>query len=160
MNTPQRVELTFTTTIAVNITPGYVGSIDDLIEELVDGVKQSLEPLAFDLATEIILIHADPESTVLEGVETKLEHVHVPPKVEYQLEATPLSEGRFAVRPEGQLGLCGSFPYPWTVHIVSAVNKEDAVKKVKARFKSSLPSTVELGDNGVLIQLRNFNGVP
>ena len=37
-----------------------------------------------------------------------------------KLEATRLRGNRWAVRPEGQLGTCGSFPALWTVTYVNA----------------------------------------
>lgn len=46
-----------------------------------------------------------------------------------ELEATPLRNGMYAVRPKGQLGTCGWAPHPWMVVYVSAATEEEAVKK-------------------------------
>ena len=43
--------------------------------------------------------------------------------------ATHLRGRRFAVRPEGQLGTCGSWPVLWTVIYVNASSATDALRK-------------------------------
>lgn len=45
------------------------------------------------------------------------------------MEATLLRDGVYAVRPIGQLGTCGWYPYPWTVTYVHAVSEQDALRK-------------------------------
>ena len=45
------------------------------------------------------------------------------------MEATYLRDGRYAVRPTGQLGTCGWHPKPWTVVYVNARNADEAVRK-------------------------------
>ena len=47
------------------------------------------------------------------------------------LEATPMREGRWAVRPAGQLGTCGSWPFLWTVRYVSAESASEAIAKAR-----------------------------
>ena len=47
----------------------------------------------------------------------------------YELEADQLSSGRWAVRPKGQLGTCGYYPYAWTVAYVKAFTAEGAIKR-------------------------------
>ena len=47
----------------------------------------------------------------------------------YELEATALSSGRWAVRPKGQLGTCGFHPYPWAVIYVRAFTAEGAIAR-------------------------------
>lgn len=46
-----------------------------------------------------------------------------------KMEATPLRSGRYAVRPEGQLGTCGWYPRAWDVIYVHASSKAEAVRK-------------------------------
>lgn len=46
-----------------------------------------------------------------------------------KLEATKLHGNKWAVRPEGQLGTCGYFPYAWTVIYVTAASAEAAIRK-------------------------------
>jgi hypothetical protein len=53
--------------------------------------------------------------------------------MEHTLEATHLRGNRYAVRPAGQLGTCGYYPYAWTVHYVNAKNPQDAIRKAKAQ---------------------------
>lgn len=53
-------------------------------------------------------------------------------EVYYMLEATEISRGRWAIRPEGQLGTCGSYPYLWTVIYVNARSAEEAIKWVSS----------------------------
>ncbi len=48
-----------------------------------------------------------------------------------KLEATELRNGRWAVRPEGQLGTCGWHPQPWTVQYVTARSADEAIKKAR-----------------------------
>jgi len=50
---------------------------------------------------------------------------------QYEMEATPLRDGQWAVRPKGQLGTCGWHPYPWTVVYVKARNAQDAINKAR-----------------------------
>lgn len=45
------------------------------------------------------------------------------------MEATRLRANRYAVRPKGQLGTCGFYPYPWTVIYVNAKSEADAIRK-------------------------------
>ena len=47
------------------------------------------------------------------------------------LEATSLRDGRWAVRPAGQLGTCGWHPRPWTVVYVNAPSADIAVRKAE-----------------------------
>jgi len=44
-------------------------------------------------------------------------------------EATRLRANRWAVRPHGQLGTCGSHPFLWTVKYVNAQTASEALKK-------------------------------
>lgn len=46
-----------------------------------------------------------------------------------KLEATQLRPGYYAVRPEGQLGTCGSYPYLWTVQYIKARSEKEAIAK-------------------------------
>ena len=46
-----------------------------------------------------------------------------------RLEATPLRNGFFAVRPQGQLGTCGFYPRAWTVQYLRAQSAAQAVAK-------------------------------
>jgi hypothetical protein len=46
-----------------------------------------------------------------------------------KLEATNLRPGRWAVRPEGQLGTMGWYPYSWTVIYVNAKSADEAIRK-------------------------------
>lgn len=48
------------------------------------------------------------------------------------LAATHLRDNRWAVRPIGQLGTCGWYPYPWTVIYVTARTADEAVAKAVA----------------------------
>jgi len=50
---------------------------------------------------------------------------------QYEMEATPLRDGQWAVRPKGQLGTCGWHPYPWTVVYVRARNAQEAINKAR-----------------------------
>ena len=43
--------------------------------------------------------------------------------------AVQLRSGEWAVRPKGQLGTCGWYPYPWTVVYVTASNEQEAIRK-------------------------------
>lgn len=43
------------------------------------------------------------------------------------LEATPLRDGMWAVRPKGQLGTCGFYPKGWTVAYVKAATADLAI---------------------------------
>ena len=49
--------------------------------------------------------------------------------ISVNLEATELRGGKWAVRPEGQLGTCGFFPCPWTVQYITAKNEQQALSK-------------------------------
>ena len=44
-------------------------------------------------------------------------------------EATHLRGNLYAVKPTGQLGTCGWYPYAWTVQYVHAMNAIEAVRK-------------------------------
>ena len=48
-----------------------------------------------------------------------------------ELEATPLRDGKWAVRPKGQLGTCGFHPIPWTVQYIRARSAAEAIRKAK-----------------------------
>lgn len=50
------------------------------------------------------------------------------------LEATRINTNRWAVRPQGQLGTCGSWPYLWTVMYVTANSAEQAIRQVERRL--------------------------
>ena len=50
-----------------------------------------------------------------------------------RLEATDLRGGRYAVRPIGQLGTCGWYPFAWTVRYVNARSAADAIRKAKVQ---------------------------
>lgn len=50
-----------------------------------------------------------------------------------RLEVTHLRDNRYAVRPDGQLGTCGWFPFSWTVVYVRARNPAAAVDKARAQ---------------------------
>src|SRR5450631_3372223 len=54
-----------------------------------------------------------------------------------ELEATEIQPGRYAVRPTGQLGTCGSYPYVWTAVYVNARYPAHAVHKVEAAIRAS-----------------------
>ena len=54
-----------------------------------------------------------------------------------KLEATHLKENRYAVRPSGQLGTCGFYPYAWTVVYVNARSEADAIRKAKTASESN-----------------------
>jgi hypothetical protein len=45
------------------------------------------------------------------------------------MEATYLRDGRWAVRPKGQLGTCGFHPIAWSVVIVRARSADEAIRK-------------------------------
>lgn len=45
------------------------------------------------------------------------------------LEATPLRNGKWAVRPIGQLGTNGFHPFAWTVIYVRASDAKSAIQK-------------------------------
>jgi len=45
------------------------------------------------------------------------------------LEAVELRDGRWAVRPVGQLGTCGWYPKAWTVQYIKARSAEEAIRK-------------------------------
>ena len=47
-----------------------------------------------------------------------------------ELEATKIRLRKYAVRPRGQIGTCGSFPKPWSVIYVTASSKSKAVSFV------------------------------
>lgn len=48
-----------------------------------------------------------------------------------ELEAIHLRGRRYAVRPVGQLGTCGSWPCLWAVQYVAAKSPADAIAKAK-----------------------------
>ena len=50
---------------------------------------------------------------------------------EHELEATHLRDRRYAVRPKGQLGTCGSWPCLWQVAYVNARSANEAIAKAK-----------------------------
>jgi hypothetical protein len=54
--------------------------------------------------------------------------------------AVQLRNGKWAVRPKGQLGTCGWHPYPWTVFYVTAINEQEAIRKAAAREARFAPS--------------------
>ena len=45
------------------------------------------------------------------------------------LDVEQLRSGRYAVRPDGQLGTCGDHPYTWTVIMVRATDPITAARK-------------------------------
>jgi hypothetical protein len=45
------------------------------------------------------------------------------------LEATHLRGNLYAVKPAGQLGTCGWYPYAWSVIYVNASNTKQAIEK-------------------------------
>jgi hypothetical protein len=52
----------------------------------------------------------------------------------HPLVAERLDSGVWVVRPEGQLGTCGYYPYPWAAVIVQhAVSAEDALRQARKR---------------------------
>ena len=51
-----------------------------------------------------------------------------------KMEATLVTAGRWAVRPEGQLGTCGFHPVPWQVEYVDAASAAHAVDKVQREW--------------------------
>lgn len=60
-------------------------------------------------------------------------NMNVHPHYAHRLRATPLGRGRYAVRPDGQLGTCGFYPKAWTVVYVDARNVNHALAKARAR---------------------------
>ena len=48
------------------------------------------------------------------------------------LEATKLRGRKWAVRPKGQLGTCGFYPYPWAVVYVTAKSAEEAIETAES----------------------------
>ena len=48
-----------------------------------------------------------------------------------ELEATPLRDNRWAVRPKGQRGTVGFSPFAWTVRYVRAATAEEAIRIAK-----------------------------
>ena len=46
-----------------------------------------------------------------------------------KLEATHIRGNTWAIRPEGQLGTCGSYPKLWNVQYVKARTAAEAIKK-------------------------------
>lgn len=46
-----------------------------------------------------------------------------------RLHATPLTRNRYAVRPAGQLGTHGWYPFPWSVVYVMAATESEAIRK-------------------------------
>lgn len=63
-----------------------------------------------------------------------------------KLEAEQLRGRRWVVRPEGQLGTCGWYPYAWTIEYVNANSATEALRKAKRarvsfdNWQRSLPS--------------------
>lgn len=49
----------------------------------------------------------------------------------HALEATHLRGNLYAVRPTGQLGTCGSYPYLWTVIYIHANSPQQAIQKAE-----------------------------
>lgn len=50
------------------------------------------------------------------------------------LVAERLDSGVWVVRPEGQLGTCGYYPYPWAAVVVQkAATAEDALRQARKR---------------------------
>ena len=47
-----------------------------------------------------------------------------------KLEATELRNGKWCVRPEGQLGTIGWSPQPWSARLVTAKSAAAAIEKV------------------------------
>lgn len=43
--------------------------------------------------------------------------------------ATLLHDNIYAVRPTGQLGTCGYYPYAWTVQYIKAKSPQQAIQK-------------------------------
>lgn len=64
-----------------------------------------------------------------------------------KFEATHLRNSLWAVRPEGQLGTCGFYPEPWTVHYVSAPTAEQALAKA-ARHREAKAREPNVGGEG------------
>lgn len=54
---------------------------------------------------------------------------------DHNLEATQLRDNRWVVRPLGQLGTCGVYPYPWTVCYVTASSEKAAIEKAVRMLK-------------------------
>ena len=50
-----------------------------------------------------------------------------------RLEATPLRGRTYAVRPIGQLGTCGWYPFAWQVLYVKANNAGQAIAKARRK---------------------------
>lgn len=48
-----------------------------------------------------------------------------------KLEAEQLRDNRWVVRPEGQLGTCGWYPYAWTIEYVNANSASEALRKAR-----------------------------
>lgn len=57
----------------------------------------------------------------------------MPKNETHPLEAIQLRSNRWAVRPAGQLGTIGWYPYPWEVRYVTAPTAEAAIKLVTKR---------------------------
>ena len=77
------------------------------------------------------LVHQRAESLPsLQGVAMNLNQIALLRNV---LEATHVKGDSYAVRPWGQLGTCGYFPYAWTVIYVNANTDTEAVSKALAR---------------------------
>lgn len=51
-----------------------------------------------------------------------------------ELEATQLRNGKWAVRPKGQLGTCGFYPVAWHVVFVKAATPKQAITKAGNRI--------------------------
>lgn len=47
------------------------------------------------------------------------------------MEALQLHNGEWVVRPRGQLGTCGWYPYPWEIILVEATDAADALRKAE-----------------------------
>lgn len=52
----------------------------------------------------------------------------------YPLVAEQIRSGTWIVRPEGQLGTCGNYPYAWDAIFVRAFTEQGALKRAKARL--------------------------
>lgn len=55
-----------------------------------------------------------------------------------KLEATPLRDNVYAVRPEKQLGTCGFYPKAWTVRYVKARSSVEAIRKATPWFEDDI----------------------
>lgn len=51
-----------------------------------------------------------------------------------KLDAVKLKSGEYLVRPQGELGTCGSYPFLWTGQIVIARNEDHAIQQAQSYF--------------------------